>query len=71
MEMKFYLMGKEKILTAPVAITDFSFTSSIVYIYILHMKSFYEAIIGSLLSDAKYKNRGTNGRLDYQDRNKV
>lgn len=67
MEIKFCLMIK----TAPVAITDFSSSSCIVYIYILHMKSFYKAVIDSPLSGAKYKNRGTNGRLDHQDRNKV
>lgn len=64
-------MGKEKIKTAPVAITDFSSTSCVVYISILYMKSFYEAIIDSLLSGAKYKNRRTNGRLGHQDQNKV
>lgn len=31
------------------------------------MKSFYEAIIDSLLGGAKYKKRGTNGRVDHQD----
>lgn len=61
-------MGKEKIKTVPLAITDFSSTSCISYIYILHMKSFYEAIIDSLLSGAKYKNRETNGRVDHQER---
>lgn len=64
-------MGKEAIKTVLIAITDFSSTSCIFYIYILHMKTFYDVIIDSLLSGAKYKNRGTNGRLDHQDRSKV